>query len=299
MIRHWVDAMGDENPVYVDDEAARANGFPGVVAPPTMLQAWIMRGYRSQPRGAWKAPQRCVGRALGPGTALRPPRRGRVHLGGGHQLRPGVRPAPRPRRPAHRARRSSSRCRPRSTPRSATATSSPPVSSSPTSTASRWPPCGSASCGSGPKHVAAQGRRRRCAPVRRSPTTSPSSSTVPARARCSSSAARSAACCAIPPRPACASCGSFEWDTVDLGGRGTVYSFVVVHHPQVAGVRLPPAHRRGRARGRHSSGGRPHRRRSRRRPHRHARDVEMVAVDDELTIPMFRPCRAPPSRETA
>lgn len=47
MIRHWVEAMGDENPVYVDDQAARAAGFPGVIAPPTMLQAWIMRGLRA------------------------------------------------------------------------------------------------------------------------------------------------------------------------------------------------------------------------------------------------------------
>lgn len=46
MIRHWVEAMGDENPVYVDEDAARAAGFTGVVAPPTMLQAWTMRGYR-------------------------------------------------------------------------------------------------------------------------------------------------------------------------------------------------------------------------------------------------------------
>jgi acyl dehydratase len=47
MIRHWVEAMGDENPVYTDDEAARAHGFPGVIAPPTMLQSWIMRGYKA------------------------------------------------------------------------------------------------------------------------------------------------------------------------------------------------------------------------------------------------------------
>jgi uncharacterized protein len=47
MIRHWIEAVGDENPVYVDDEAARASGFPGVIAPPTMLQAWIMRGYKA------------------------------------------------------------------------------------------------------------------------------------------------------------------------------------------------------------------------------------------------------------
>lgn len=47
MIRHWVEAMGDRNPVYVSDEAARAAGHPGVVAPPTMLQAWVMRGLRA------------------------------------------------------------------------------------------------------------------------------------------------------------------------------------------------------------------------------------------------------------
>ena len=47
MIEHWVEAMGDYNPVYVDDAAARDAGFPGVIAPPTMLQAWIMRGLRA------------------------------------------------------------------------------------------------------------------------------------------------------------------------------------------------------------------------------------------------------------
>jgi len=47
MISHWVEAMGDFNPVYVEDEAARAAGFPGVIAPPTMLQAWVMRGLRA------------------------------------------------------------------------------------------------------------------------------------------------------------------------------------------------------------------------------------------------------------
>ena len=92
-----------------------------------------------------------------------------------------------------------------------------------------------------------------------------------------------------PPRPACAICRSFEWDTVVASGRGTVYSYVVVHHPQVAafdyplpiavveleeGTRLvadlvgvePDAVRIGMA-----------------------VTVEFVATDDELTLPMFRP----------
>jgi uncharacterized OB-fold protein/acyl dehydratase len=44
MIRHWCEAMGDRNPVYTDPTAARSSVHGGLVAPPTMLQAWILRG---------------------------------------------------------------------------------------------------------------------------------------------------------------------------------------------------------------------------------------------------------------
>lgn len=44
MIHHWVDAIGDRNPIYVDAEAAKAAGHPGVVAPPAMIQVWTMGG---------------------------------------------------------------------------------------------------------------------------------------------------------------------------------------------------------------------------------------------------------------
>jgi uncharacterized protein len=44
MIRHWVDAIGDDNPIYIDDAAARSAGHPGVVAPPAMIQVWTMMG---------------------------------------------------------------------------------------------------------------------------------------------------------------------------------------------------------------------------------------------------------------
>lgn len=43
MIRHWCEAMDDANPIYTDDEAARAAGHPGIVAPPQMIGAWVMR----------------------------------------------------------------------------------------------------------------------------------------------------------------------------------------------------------------------------------------------------------------
>jgi uncharacterized OB-fold protein/acyl dehydratase len=46
MVEHWLDAMGDKNPIYVDEAAAKAAGHPGVVAPPAMIQVWTMFGLR-------------------------------------------------------------------------------------------------------------------------------------------------------------------------------------------------------------------------------------------------------------
>jgi uncharacterized OB-fold protein len=44
MINNWVEALGDANPVYVSDAAAREAGPGGVVAPPAMIQVWTMAG---------------------------------------------------------------------------------------------------------------------------------------------------------------------------------------------------------------------------------------------------------------
>ncbi|MEV4839329.1 bifunctional MaoC family dehydratase N-terminal/OB-fold nucleic acid binding domain-containing protein [Nonomuraea sp. NPDC049486] len=51
MIRHWVEAMGDRNPVHLDEEAARRTGRAGIVAPASMMQAWTMRGYAAATAG--------------------------------------------------------------------------------------------------------------------------------------------------------------------------------------------------------------------------------------------------------
>jgi uncharacterized OB-fold protein len=50
MIRHWVQAMGDTNPVYTDADVAARSVHGGLVAPPAMTQVWTMRGL--QPAGA-------------------------------------------------------------------------------------------------------------------------------------------------------------------------------------------------------------------------------------------------------
>ncbi|WAM16458.1 bifunctional MaoC family dehydratase N-terminal/OB-fold nucleic acid binding domain-containing protein [Rhodococcus sp. JS3073] len=56
MIRHWVEAMGDTSPVYLDDDAAHATGRGGAVAPAQMLQVWTMRTYADKMTGADPSP---------------------------------------------------------------------------------------------------------------------------------------------------------------------------------------------------------------------------------------------------
>ncbi len=48
MIDHWTDALGDTNPIYHDEAAAKAAGHPGLVAPPAMIQVWTMMGLGGQ-----------------------------------------------------------------------------------------------------------------------------------------------------------------------------------------------------------------------------------------------------------
>ena len=38
-IRRFAEAIGDPNPIYAEEEAARAAGFPTLVAPPTFAVA--------------------------------------------------------------------------------------------------------------------------------------------------------------------------------------------------------------------------------------------------------------------
>jgi uncharacterized OB-fold protein len=45
MIRQWCDAMADTHPAYCDADHAKETIHGEVVAPPTMLQAWIMDGF--------------------------------------------------------------------------------------------------------------------------------------------------------------------------------------------------------------------------------------------------------------
>ena len=60
MVDHWLDAIGDRNPIYVDESAAKAAGHPGIVAPPAMIQVWTMAGL-----GGVRADDDPLGKILG------------------------------------------------------------------------------------------------------------------------------------------------------------------------------------------------------------------------------------------
>jgi uncharacterized OB-fold protein/acyl dehydratase len=44
MIRQWCEVMGVDNPLYTDAAHAATTEFGGIVAPPAMLQAWCLEG---------------------------------------------------------------------------------------------------------------------------------------------------------------------------------------------------------------------------------------------------------------
>ena len=95
-----------------------------------------------------------------------------------------------------------------------------------------------------------------------------------------------------PPGPMCPSCRSLVWDTLKASGRGTLYSFCVPHEPRLPG--LEPGYvvalvelAEGTRLVSNLIGVEPAEVRI-----GLALEVEFVAVDPELTLPMFRPARS-------
>ena len=235
MIRHWVEAMGDVNPVYLDEPAARASGRDGIVAPPTMLQAWTMRGYAAsqRPSGAadalaelWDAlsadgftsvvatdcEQEYL-RELVPGDrltvtetidAISPEKR--TGLGVGHFVTTELTYRDADGEIVGVQRWRTLRFKP-GTGRAAAAAAEP----------------------------APRPRRPRPAVNR------DNAFWFDAAREHRLVIQRCASCQALrhPPAPCCPHCRSFEWDTVEASGRGTVHSFVVNHHPKLPSFDFP------------------------------------------------------------
>jgi uncharacterized OB-fold protein len=244
MIRHWCDSVDDRNPVYTDPEFAARSLHGGIVAPPTMLQAWTMRGLRPPEKtGAGRpGPQARLfelldaagftsvvatnchqeyRRYLRPGDelsvsmqieAISPEKE--TALGAGHFITQLMTYTDQRGELVATMRFRLLKFRPR--PQAAGA-----------------PPPGRE-----------RELRAAAAPPRRHPRpgiTHDNRFFWEGLARGALLIQRCAGCRALrhPPGPMCPACHSLAWDTLEASGRGRLYSWVVMHHPPVPPFAYP------------------------------------------------------------
>ena len=255
MIRHWVEAMGDHNPVYVSDEAARAAGYDELIAPPTMLQAWIMRGLRlsllteeARAQGAEQGSgpnekmmslldaegltsvvatncEQEYGRPLVVGDrllvrsvieAISDPKRTGLGTGRFITTRLDYVAVPDADVPVWRVSDEEVL---------ALYAAGEPVATMRFRILKYLPPV-----------------KKAARPPRPRPAITQDNAFWFEGARAHTLLIQHCTSCGTlrhPPLPACAVCGSLAWDTVESSGRGTLYSFVVVHYPQVPSFEYP------------------------------------------------------------
>jgi uncharacterized OB-fold protein/acyl dehydratase len=254
MIRHWVEAVGDTNPIYVSDAAARDSGLPGIIAPPTMLQAWIMRGLRAS-QETEAAREAGTSQGSGPNDQMmtlldeegltsvvatnceqhyeRP-----LFIGDRLLVRSVIEAISEPKRTGLGTGRF--------------VTTRLDYTSVPDAEVPEHP-IGveiEAMAESGELVATMRFRILKYLPPAKAPAKPPR----PRPALTQDNAfwfdgarqhtlliQRCTGCGTLrhPPLPACGTCQSLEWDTVESSGKGTLYSFVVVHYPQVPSFDYP------------------------------------------------------------
>ena len=230
-IRQWVEAMGDTNPVYVDDAAARATGRDGVVAPPTMLQAWTMRGLaasqRPDPRPSGRGELFAVLDEAG-FTSVVATNCEQVYE---RELRPGDRISMREVIESVSDEKDTALGRGHFiTTRMTFTDADGEVVGTQLWRLLRFAPR--------PRPEAESAAR----PPRPRPAVNRDNAFFFDGAKEGKLLIQRCSACGSlrhPPGPMCPQCRSTDWDTVEASGRGTVYSFVVNHYPQVPAFDYP------------------------------------------------------------
>jgi uncharacterized protein len=237
MIRHWVEAIGDENPVYVEPDAAASSVHGQIVAPPVMLQAWVMRGVRPRPSSGGNARDELMqllddaGFSSVVATNCEQEYHRYLHLGDHLSTTTTIEGVSDEKATAlgvgHFV-----------TTRVDYRTEDGELVGTMRFRILKFKP------GTGRSLSRAQEEEEAARPRRPRPALTQDNAFWFEGARQHRLLIQRCKQCGTlrhPPRPMCAECRSYEWDVVDASGRGTVYSFVVNHYPQVPAFDYPLA----------------------------------------------------------
>jgi len=236
MIRHWVEAIGDDNPVYTDAEAAERSVHGEIVAPPVMLQAWVMRGVRPRPATGGNARDELMRLLDGAGftsvvaTNCEQEYHRYLHLGDHLSTTTIIESVSDEKATGlgvgHFV-----------TTRVDYRTDDGELVATMRFRILKFKP------GTG-RSAAAEKEQGRERPLRPRPALTQDNAFWFEGARQHRLLIQRCKQCGTlrhPPRPMCSECRSYEWDVVEASGRGTVYSFVVNHYPQVPAFDYPLA----------------------------------------------------------
>jgi uncharacterized OB-fold protein/acyl dehydratase len=264
MIRHWVQAMGDTNPVYVDADAAAASVHGEIIAPAVMLQAWTSQGLRqtSAGRGSGDGPisaqdellnlvetagftsvvatncEQEYERMLHLGDRLMTrsviesvSEEKQTGLGVGHFITTRIEYLTTDGEPVGRQLFRILKFKP-GTGRNAV-TSEGEAAAAPSEADAAAAPSANEEA---PKADAAPRAKRP------RPGITPDNAFFFEGAKQHQLLVQQCSACQTlrhPPQPRCDHCGSYEWHALEASGKGTIYSYVVNHHPQVPAFDYP------------------------------------------------------------
>jgi uncharacterized OB-fold protein/acyl dehydratase len=239
MIRHWCQAVSDENPIYTDPEAAGKSAHGGIVAPPAMLQAWTMPGIAAAyDIGSAKDKQAQL-HALLTEHGYTGVVATNCEQGYDRYLRPGDRLS------AVTVIESISEQKATAlgigyfinTRTTYTDQNGEPVGWM-TFRVLKFKP-GQQQAQAAPAEEAVPEKPRRL----RAPRTHDNGWWWEGIDRGELLIQKCSACGALrhPPRPMCAECQSLEWESIQSAGEGTVHSYVIMHHPPIPGYDFPIA----------------------------------------------------------
>ena len=246
MIRHWVHAMGDKNPVYVDADAAAASVHREIIAPAVMLQAWTSQGLR----------QTSAGRASGEGqmsaqdellnlvetagftsvvaTNCEQEYERMLHLGDRLETRSVIESVSEEKQTGLGVGHFIT------TRIEYLTTDGQPVGRQLFRILKFKPGTGRNAGGAGDGGAAKVDAAPRAKRPR--PSITPDNAFFFEGANEHKLLIQQCSACQTlrhPPQPRCDHCGAYEWHALEASGKGTVYSYVVNHHPQVPAFDYP------------------------------------------------------------